>query len=147
MALRTGIAILCAAVGIPAPIAAATMKVTVEPTTVHRNETYTITITGRVRVRRDGETPHLLAFIQYTGAHCRRTATAEYGLPSSEWSWLFYPQRAEQGPRFKLVFYKRARTRFGERRVCAYLYRGTVTPATTGKPLVRAGAPFREVRS
>ncbi|HZU49741.1 MAG TPA: hypothetical protein VFA16_21175, partial [Mycobacterium sp.] len=106
----------------------------------------TVTITGHDRLPSRGETPHLLAFIQYSGAHCRRTATAEYGLPSSEWSWLFYPQRAEPHSPFRLVLYKRARTRFGERRVCAYLYRTAVTPATTAKPLVRAGAPFREVR-
>lgn len=146
MSLRAGIVIGCAAFAASAPTAsAATLKVVVDPTTVHRNQTYVITITGHYRHRADPGTPHLLAFIQYSGTVCRATATAEYGLPVGEWSWLFYPQRAESHAHFKNVFYEQAHTRYGNRRICAYLYATAVEPETSAKPVVRAGAPYREV--
>lgn len=148
MSLSRGAAITCAALAVAAtPASAATLAVSVKPTTVHRNQTYAITITGHYRRRRPHHTPHLLAFIQYTGAACRSSATAEYRLPMTEWSWLFVPpQRAETSRRFKEVVYERARTRFGNRRVCAYLYATRITPQTTDQPLARAGAAFREIK-
>jgi hypothetical protein len=143
--VRAGIAIACAALAASAQIAsAATLKVTVAPTTIHRNQTYTITITGHYRHRSD-RTPHLLAFVQYSASVCRGTATAEYQLPIGEWNWLFYPQRAETHADFKNTYYEQAHTRYGNRRICAYLYASSVQPQTSAKPVVRAGAPFREV--
>jgi hypothetical protein len=124
---------------------AATLAVTVKPTVVHRNQTYPITITGRYDMATLHTTPHLFAFIQYSSAACRPTATAEYALPVREWNWVFYPQQAEHRSPFKRVFYETARTRFGGRRVCAYLYPQQVTPKTTIKPIARAGAPYTEV--
>ena len=127
---------------------AATLSVTVKPTIVHRNQTYAVTITGRYGRQAARQSPHLLAFIQYMGTPCRSTATAEYGLPASEWNWLFWPpQRAETHSPFEHVFYEQARTRYGNRRVCTYLYATRITTQTTAKPIARAGAPYSEVSS
>jgi hypothetical protein len=128
---------------------AASLRVTVAPATVRQNETYAIHIAGRFDRRRllHG-TPALLAFIQYTGRPCRATATAEYALPTSEWSWVFWPhpQRPESRSSFNLAAYERARTRFGGRRVCAYLYARSIAPTSTSQPLAIASAGFREVK-
>lgn len=148
-AIRTAVA--CGAVIVSGTAAsaasAALLKVTVEPTTVHRNQTYEITITGRYKHRGQHGPSYLLAFVQYTGAVCRSTATAEYNLPVSEWSWLVYPEQAQYHHRFKDVFYEQARTRYGDRRICAYLYTQSITPQSTTKPVVRAGAPYSEVKN
>lgn len=147
MSLRVGVAITCAALAVSAPVAAgATLKVTVDPTVVHQNQTYAITISGRYYSRYQRGTPYLLAFIQYSGNPCWPTATAEYKLPVSEWSWLIWPQRAVTHRTFKQVYYETARTRYGNRRICAYLYATSVTPGSTEKPIVRAGAPYSEVK-
>jgi hypothetical protein len=132
----------------------ASLKVSVSPTTVHRGGAYTLTITGRYRrhtqrsvYRIPGahhSSPYLLAFIQYSGARCRKTATAEYALPTRYWSWVFYPPRSEPRSPFKLVFHERTRTRFGERRICAYLYPNKIAPRTTEKPIATASTAFRE---
>ena len=137
---------LVVAVPSAATAEAALLTVTVAPTTVHQNETYAITIAGRYSKRSLRTTPSLLAFIQYTGSACRSSATSEYALPTNEWSWVFYPQRSEPRSPFSAVFDKLARTRFGERRVCAYLYPRKVTPSSTDKPLAVASAGFRDVR-
>lgn len=153
MALRRAAAIASMVVALSATTAsAAVLKVTVTPRTVHRNQTYTITISGRYSERLAHAssnlhtTPYLLAFIQYTGAACQRTATAEYALPIADWSWLFYPQRAQPRLQFKRVFYEQAQTRFGARRVCAYLYPTSISPQTKARPIARAGVPFREAK-
>ncbi|HEY2653106.1 MAG TPA: hypothetical protein VGI50_14360 [Solirubrobacteraceae bacterium] len=125
---------------------AATLSVAVSPATVHQNETYAITIAGRYNKRSLHTTPRLLAFIEYTGNACRSSAMAEYALPTSKWSWVFYPQRAERSSPFSVVIYERARTRFGARRVCAYLYARKVTPTSTDKPLAVASAGYRDVK-
>lgn len=127
---------------------AASLRVTVAPATVRQNETYAIKIAGRYDKRGLHTTPTLLAFIQYTDRACRTTATAEYALPASEWSWVFWPhpQRAESRSTFSLSSYERAQTRFGNRRVCAYLYPRTIAPNSTGKPLAVASAGFLETR-
>jgi hypothetical protein len=126
---------------------AASLTVTVAPAVIHQNATYTIAIAGRYDKRQLHTTPSLLAFIQYTGSSCRATATAEYALPASEWSWVYWPnpQRAQSRPTFRLVSYERARTRFGQRRVCAYLYPRSIAPDSTTKPLAIASAGFRNV--
>lgn len=125
---------------------AATLSVAVSPATVHQNETYAITIAGRYNKRSLHTTPRLLAFIEYTGNACRSSAMAEYALPTSKWSWVFYPQRAERSSPFSVVIYERARARFGARRVCAYLYARKVTPTSTDKPLAVASAGYRDVK-
>lgn len=124
---------------------AATLSVAVSPATVHQNETYAITIAGRYNRRSLHTSPRLLAFIQYTGNACRSSAMAEYALPTSAWSWVFYPPRAERSSPFRVVIYERARTRFGARRVCAYLYAQQITPTSTAKPLAVASAGYRNV--
>ena len=139
-------AALIAAAASAATAEAATLSVAVSPATVHQNETYAITIAGRYNKRSLHTTPRLLAFIQYTGSACRSSATSEYALPTNEWSWVFYPQRSELRSPFSAVFDKLARTRFGERRVCAYLYPRKVTPSSSDKPLAVASAGFRNVR-
>lgn len=123
-----------------------TLTVRVTPGTVHQNGTYAITIAGRYRPRSLHTAPSVLAFIQYTGSACRSNAIAEYRLPTSEWSWVFYPQRSESRAGFNLVFHERTRTRFGTRRVCAYLYAHKITPSSTDRPLAIANAGFRNVK-
>lgn len=144
-----------------APAAAATtgsLKVSITPRTVQRGGSYTITITGRYRTRqshpryripspRHHQVPYLLAFIQYSGTPCRKTATAEYSLPTRYWSWVFFPQRAEQRSPFKLVLHEWTRTRFGKREVCAYLYANKITPQSADKPIASASTGLRETRS
>src|SRR5579872_6403793 len=104
-AALAGAGVLSAAASAPAATTAS-LTVSVSPTTAHRGGTYTITITGRYRAKashtryrippaRRHEIPYLLAFIQYSGTPCRKTATAEYSLPTRYWSWVFFPQRAE----------------------------------------------------
>lgn len=125
---------------------AASLSVTVKPARVHPGGRYTVAITGRYdrRVRR--RAPYLLAFIQYTGMRCRHTAPKEYALPQSSWNWDFYPERRERTSPFQSVRHWKAGRRLGARRVCAYLYASQVSPATTAKPLARAGTSFRDVR-
>jgi hypothetical protein len=138
-------AALVAAAPSAATAEAAKLSVAVAPATVHQNETYTIKITGRYNKRSLHTTPRLLAFIQYSGSACKSSAMAEYALPTSKWSWVFYPQRAERSSPFSVVVYERARTRFGARRVCAYLYAREITPSSTDKPLAIASAGYRNV--
>lgn len=123
----------------------ASMSVKVSPATVHPGARYVVTITGSYRPIR-GHPPYLLAFIQYGGTACKSTATAEYALPTSRWSWDFYPQRAETTSPFKTVTYWKAGSTLGNRLICAYLYAGQVNTQTTAKPLVRATASFRNLR-
>lgn len=147
MSPRSWLITACAALAVSAPAAAAaTLKVTVNPTAVHQNQTYEITISGHYYSRHQRGPSYLLAFIQYSGAPCWSTATAEYRLPVSEWNWLFYPQRSVTHTSFTHVFYEQARTRYGNRRICAYLYPASVNPQTTEKPVVRAGAPYSEAK-
>ena len=129
---------------VPSAAEAASLTVTVSPVTVHQNQTYAITIAGRFNRR--ATTPSLLAFIQYSGSACRASAIAEYALPTSEWSWVFYPQRSEPRSPFSAVFHKQTRSRFGLRRVCAYLYARKITPSSTDKPIAVASAGFRNVK-
>jgi hypothetical protein len=156
MATLAGAGLLIAAAS-AAAATTASLKVSVSPTTVHRGGSYTITITGRYRTKvrhtkypirpaSHHEIPYLLAFIQYSGTPCRKTATGEYSLPTRYWSWVFFPQRPEQRSPFKLVFHERTRTRFGKREICAYLYANRITPQTTVKPIARASAGLVETR-
>jgi hypothetical protein len=124
---------------------AASLSVRVRPVHLHPGSRYTVTITGTYDVRAHQRT-YLLAFIQYSGRPCRATATREYLLPASEWDWDFFPQRAETKSPFKDIAYWKAGTRLGPRRVCAYLYARAVSPATTARPLVRAGTAFSNAR-
>jgi hypothetical protein len=126
-----------------ASAAGASLSVSVSPLTVRPGHRYTVTVRGRYGTRR--EKPYLVAFIQYSGRRCRATATAEYALPTSEWDFDVYPQPEARSP-FKKVTYWTASASVGARRVCAYLYAHRPTPATTVKPLVRAGAAFRDAR-
>jgi hypothetical protein len=131
--------------GVASEAPAASLSVRVAPVRLHPGSRYTVTIRGSYdqRVRRR---TYLLAFIQYSGKTCHATATGEYSLPASQWDWDFFPQRAETKSPFKDVAYWKASTRLGPRRVCAYLYAKPVSPTTTAKPLVRAGAPFSNAR-
>jgi hypothetical protein len=125
---------------------AATLTVTVKPTEVKPGQTYSITITGRYDKRRLHTTPYLLAFLQYSPAACKPTATAEYALPGAEWGWVTVPhQRAEQHSPFKLTTYWAAKGRIGRRRACAYLYATKITPQTRKRPIAVASAGFRKL--
>jgi hypothetical protein len=117
---------------------AATLALTISPATVHPGQRYTVSITGSYH-RRAHQTPHLVAFIQYSGRDCQSTAPAEDALPGSEWAWDVYPLAEPKSP-FKNVTYWKASKRLGSRRVCAYLYPGRVGPGTTARPLAEAGA-------
>jgi hypothetical protein len=133
--------------GIPtADAMAASLSVTVSPAKVHPGGRYAVTVRGRYDKPARRQAPYLLAFIQYSARACQPTATAEYSLPSSEWSWDVYPQRAETASPFKTVTYWKAGPSLGSRRVCAYLYANQVTPSTTAKPLAAASAGFRNVK-
>jgi hypothetical protein len=127
-----------------ADAAAASLSIKVAPANLHPGVRYTVTITGSYAKR--ARPPYLLAFIQYGGQSCKSTATAEYALPTTRWSWDFYPQRAETRSPFKSVAYWKAGSRLGSRWVCAYLYANQVTPTTTARPLVWASASFRNTR-
>ncbi len=132
--------------GMPAADAmAASLSVTVSPAAVHPGVRYAVTVTGRYDKQARRTAPYLLAFIQYSARACRPTGTAEYSLPSSEWSWDVYPQRAETLSPFKTVTYWKAGPSLGSRRVCAYLYADQVTPSSTAKPLASASAGFRNI--
>lgn len=125
---------------------AASLSVKVSPATLHPGARYVVTITGSYDRHTQPRPPYLLAFIQYGGSACQRTATAEYSLPTSRWSWDFYPQRAEATSPFRTVNYWKAGSRLGNRWICAYLYAREVSPSTTAQPLVRASAGFRNLR-
>ncbi len=90
--------------------------------------------------------PYLLAFIQYMGSPCRATATAEYRLPESKWDWD-YRQHSQPKSPFRAIAYWTAGPSLGSRRVCAYLYRHRVSPASSSKPLVWATASFTNTRA
>lgn len=122
----------------------ATLSVGVSPAKLHPGTRYVVTITGRYNRR--PKAPYLLAFIQYAGAACQPTATAEYKLPTSEWTWAIYPQIAEPRSPFKAVSYWKAGSNLGSRRLCAYLYAAPVTPSSTARPLVLAGVGFSDTR-
>ncbi len=121
----------------------ASLTVSVSPVSVYPGHRYTVSIAGHYGRRR--RPPYLVAFIQYSGRLCRSTAPAEYSLPASEWGFAVLPQAERKSP-FKSVTYWKASTSLGSRRVCAYLYARRPTPTTTAKPLVRAGAAFRDTR-
>jgi hypothetical protein len=126
--------------------AAASLSVKVSPANLHPGGRYTVTITGTYNRRTRTHPPYLLAFIQYGGTACKSTATAEYALPTSRWSWDFYPQRPVIASPFKTVNYWKTGSRLGNRWICAYLYAEQVTPSTTAKPIVAASAAFRNTR-
>ena len=117
---------------------AASLALTVSPATVHPGQRYTVSITGSYN-KQAHPTPYLVAFIQYSGRSCRSTATGEYALPPSQWTWDVFPQAESKSP-FKNVTYWKASGRLGFRRVCAFLYPGPVGPRTRAKPLAEAGA-------
>lgn len=125
---------------------AASLRVKVSPVSLHPGTRYAVTITGSYERNTAAHPPYLLAFIQYGGAACKSTATAEYALPTSRWSWELYPQRAEIASPFKTVAYWKAGSMLGGRWICAYLYASPVSPATTAKPLVLASARFSNAR-
>lgn len=133
--------------GFAAPAADAmvpSLNVAVTPAKLHPGTRYVVTITGRYNPR--PKAPYLLAFIQYSAAACRPTATAEYRLPTSQWSWAIYPQIAEPRSPFKALSYWKAGWKLGSRRVCSYLYAAPVTPSTRAEPLARAGIAFSNTR-
>ncbi len=121
-----------------AEASAASLALTVSPAAVHPGQRYTVSITGAYN-KRVHRRPYLVAFIQYSGRSCRPTATAEYALPRSQWTWDVFPQAESNSP-FDNVTYWKASPRLGSRRVCAYLYPGLVGPGTTAQPLAIAGA-------
>jgi hypothetical protein len=126
---------------------AASLSLTVSPAVVHPGGRYTVSIFGRYD-KRAHPRAHLVAFVQFSGRSCQSTATAEYALRSSEWTWAVYPTAEKKSP-FKSVTYWKAGSRRGARRVCAYLYPGSVGPGTTAEPLAEAGlsgAAFRVTR-
>jgi hypothetical protein len=145
-----GVLALCGALAASGPSAArvdeASLSISVVPVSVHPGGRYEVTIAGRYNRRVIRTTPYLLAFIQYSGGACRRTASAEYRLPSARWSWDFYPPAAEPASRFTRVAHWTAQTRLGTRRVCAYLYAEKISPQTGLLPLATASATFRNVR-
>jgi hypothetical protein len=126
--------------------AAASLSVKVSPARLRPGVRYAVTITGSYTRPSRTPPPSLLAFIQYGGTACQSSATAEYALPISRWTWVFYPQRAETASRFKSVTYWKAGARLGTRWICAYLYAKPVSPATTARPLLRASASFSNSR-
>lgn len=128
--------------GAAADAAATSLTVTVSPTTLHPGVHYRVTIAGSYTERSHAKPPYLLAFIQYSGKPCQRSATAEYTLPASEWDWEIFPQQAETHPTFKDVAYWKAGSRLGTRHLCAYLYASEVTPSTKAQPLARASTSF-----
>jgi hypothetical protein len=125
---------------------AASLSVKVSPSSLHPGVRYKVTITGTYDLRTLAHAPYLLAFIQYGGTGCKSTATREYALPTTRWSWDFYPQRAETTSPFKNIAYWKAGSRVGSRWVCAYLYKQQVTTSTTARPLVTASVSFRNSR-
>jgi hypothetical protein len=129
-----------------ADAAAASLSVKVSPASLHPGLRYAVTITGSYTRPSGARPPYLLAFIQYGGSACESSATGEYALPTSRWTWVFYPQRAEPNARFKDVSDWKAGSRLGTRWVCAYLYTRPVTPATRARPLLRASASFTNAR-
>jgi hypothetical protein len=122
------------------------LSVKVVPSTVHPGTHYAVTITGIYDKHAVAHAPYLLAFIQYTGKRCRRTATAEYRLPGSEWDWD-YRQHAEHTSPFTVVTHWTAGPSLGIRHVCAYLYADRVSPSSHAKPLLRVSASFRNSRA
>lgn len=144
-----GTGVICGAMAVTGASAAAAtaaqLKVTVAPAQVRPQQTYAITIIGHYG-KNVQTTPHLFAFIQYSGRACRLTATAEYALPTSSWGWLLYPPTAQPYSTIKRVLYEQAMARLGWRRVCAYLYAGMIAPQSNASPLAVASALFRNVK-
>src|SRR5205807_373364 len=66
---------------------AASLSIKVSPSSLHPGLRYTVTITGSYNRRTLAHSPYLLAFIQYGGTGCKSTATREYALPTTRWSW------------------------------------------------------------
>jgi hypothetical protein len=122
------------------------LKVAVSAAMVHPHDAYTITITGRYGLVASGA-PYMLAFLQYSAAPCKRTATAEYRLPGREWDWVFgqVHQQEEVRSPFKAVADWTAGSGLGRRRVCAYLYWTKISPQSKVKPTATASASFRNV--
>jgi len=132
--------------GANAAAAAPQLRVAVSAATVRPHQRYAITVTGRYGLVASGA-PHMLAFLQYSRASCKRTATAEYRLPGREWDWVFghVHQQAEDRSPFKAVADWTAGTGLGRRRVCAYLYWTDISPQSTVKPVATASASFRNI--
>jgi hypothetical protein len=144
--MSTRIAVITASILLSAAstASAASLAVSVSPSTVRSGKTYKVTVSGRYGGRRR-RTPYLLVFIQYSGAACRHSGTAEYALPARYWSWDIYPRPELHSP-FKHTQYWKATGRLGARRVCAYLYSQKISSVSTLRPLARASAEFRATR-
>ncbi len=141
--MSTRIAVIFAGLllGTASTASAASLAVSVTPSSVRPAKTYKVTVTGRYEPRR-GTTPYLLVFIQYSGAACRYSGPAEYALPARYWSWDIYPEFEHRSP-FRHTQYWKATGLVGARRVCAYLYAQKISSVSTARPVARAGAAFR----
>jgi hypothetical protein len=153
MLAGAGLALLGSGLAATAGAATApTLRVKVVPRTVHPGQTYAITITGSYDKATIRTVPYLLAFIDYTGGACQRTVGAEFTLPAADLSSDFFslhPKKGgllERGSPFTRVDHWSARSTFGSRRVCAYLYRHKVPVTSTSAPLVMASAMFKNVK-
>ena len=146
MATLISAGVICAAMLVPAASAATTVRlnIAVSRTTLHPHQAYTISIMGRYGLLASGP-PYMLAFIQYSAASCKPTATAEYRLPGREWDWVFgqVHQQAEVDSPFQAAADWTAGVRLGGRKVCAYLYWTKISPQSTDKPAATASASFR----
>jgi hypothetical protein len=150
-AALVGAAVICGVMLVAASGASAApgpqLRVVVGPAAVHPHQAYTITITGSYGLVASGA-PYMLAFIQYSPAACKGTATAEYRLPGREWDWAFgqVHQQEEVLSPFKAVAYWTSGVRLGGRQVCAYLYATKISPQSTADPIASASAYFRNVK-
>jgi len=136
------IALMCPAAA-AAAASAATLHVSVTPTTLPKKRTYEVKLTGSFA---KGETAagraFLISAIQFSPKPCLATAQAEYKIRPTQFYFGEAGGIFESHSPFTQVNDFTAKI-VGRRRICAYLYPKSVVPSDTTRPIVRGQASFR----
>ncbi len=141
------LAVLVACLGAAAEAAqAATLKVSVTPSTIRKGADYKITVSGSFSQSELTGRAYLISLIQYSAAPCQPTAQGENG----HFTLQYYLRKNahsqqvgvfENDSPFSRVDSFTAGTK-STRRVCAYLYPKYIGPSSTTAPIARASAKY-----
>jgi hypothetical protein len=130
-----GLAVICSA-ATAAAASAATMSASVSPLTIHKGTSFTIKIKGTYKQSELKGTAFLIAFIQYSTAPCKSTATKELAVTSGAYAHSTVPH----SPFTRKDSFTAGVA--GKRRVCAYLFPKEVSPGDNTAPIAKATVTY-----
>jgi hypothetical protein len=138
---RAGALALLWAVAPAGAATAATLNLTVPTHDVKHGQSFSISASGSFkRAELKGKAFLMLAF-QYDSRTCQPTAQAEFGRHDT---YFFFHKTIASSPFTRSSSWTAGSP--GARRICAYLYPKSVTPADKLAPLVRTSGFFRVVK-